>query len=419
MERPYQVFFSYAEPNRPFVEALAKRLSGDARVRFWFEPWHAVPGVSRQTQMLEAFQASDCCAVFLGGATAEGFHDKQIQLAIQRQVEVDPEYRVIPVVLPGVPGQVPGFLGLNAEVRFSSLEDEEALSRLLSGIFGVPPVRLMDFVQKRITQELLSPRAPGFQSGHALAIGIASYPHLQPLGDYTLNDARDVADLLTDRTRCGYPSGQVKVLLDQEATLEHIRLELKQLAERVDSGDTAVLFFSGHGVRNADGGKQYLAPHGCDRKHLDSTALPVEELMAWSEGLRADRLLVILDCCHAGAAAESKSAESPEPRLTGLDEAHYRMLVTGRGRVVLASCRPGEESYAERDSRNSIFTRFLLQALRGEARTLGDGAVRVFDLFRHVSDKVPPYVERLGDRQTPLFKAVALDSDFVVAMCRR
>jgi uncharacterized caspase-like protein len=95
------------------------------------------------------------------------------------------------------------------------------------------------------------------------------------------------------------------------------------------------------------------------------------------------------------------------------------MLRTGSGRVVLASCRPEEKSFAERGSRNSIFTHFLLQALRGETRTLGDGVVRVFDLFRHVSDKVPPFVSRLGERQTPLFKADALDNDFAVAVCRK
>jgi len=60
---------------------------------------------------------------------------------------------------------------------------------------------------------------------------------------------------------------------------------------------------------------------------------------------------------------------------------------------------------------NSLFTHYILEALRGQAKTLGDGYIRVFDLFRHVADAVPTKAN-----QHPVFKATAMESDFPVAL---
>jgi hypothetical protein len=63
--------------------------------------------------------------------------------------------------------------------------------------------------------------------------------------------------------------------------------------------------------------------------------------------------------------------------------------------------------------RNSLFTSYLLAALRGEGRTLGDGYVRVFDIFRHLAEHVPVKAQAY---QHPIFKATAMDADFPVAL---
>ena len=155
-----------------------------------------------------------------------------------------------------------------------------------------------------------------------------------------------------------------------------------------------------------------------DLTRLDSTALSMEELSQLLSAIPAGRLLVLLDCCHAGGAAAAKAGAAAPPGLQpGLSEEQLGMLVTGQGRVVIASCRADEQSYVKAGDRNSMFTRFLLQALRGEGPMLGDGLVRAFDLFRHVSTHVPPYAAALNLQQHPLFKGEAMDTDFAVAAC--
>ena len=128
--------------------------------------------------------------------------------------------------------------------------------------------------------------------------------------------------------------------------------------------------------------------------------------------VRAGRLPVLFDSCHSGGAGDPKG---PLPHIKrGLSESYYEGLALGRGRVVIALSRPEEPSWALAGMANSLFTPYLLEALRGEARTLGDGCLRVFDLFRHVPDRVPTHAD-----QHPIFKATALEEGFPIALHRR
>ena len=128
----------------------------------------------------------------------------------------------------------------------------------------------------------------------------------------------------------------------------------------------------------------------------------------------AERLLVIFDCCHSGGAAEPKSI-SPHVK-SSLTESYYAALAQGRGRVVMASSRPDELSWVFPGMANSLFTHHLLEALRGNAATVGDGYIRVFDLFRYVSNHVRTQAAEMQVQQHPIFKATAMEEDFPIAL---
>ncbi len=49
------------------------------------------------------------------------------------------------------------------------------------------------------------------------------------------------------------------------------------------------------------------------------------------------------------------------------------MLAQGKGRVVIASSRPDELSWVLPGMRNSLFTHYILEVLRGEGKRLGMG----------------------------------------------
>lgn len=415
------VFLSYSAVDRDVVEALACRLHGDARLAFWFAPWHAVPGAPIQEQMEAALQHSQSCAVFFSGAI-EGWQNEQMRSAIQTRVEDEHGYRVIPVLLPGASQphrrDMPRFLRLFEPVEFRSLNDEYAFKRLLAGMLGMQPIEIEDYIRAKVEKERLSlPELEGFAHGHALVIGVANYPKLKPLPETILSDAHDLYNLLTDPAICGYPITQVSQLLDHEATGDRIRTALTELALRTGPDDTVIVFFSGHGAHDLNSeNKQYILPYDCLLNDLDGTAISGEEMTALVRQIQAGRLVVLFDACHSGGAGDPKGMLANLKQ--GLGECYFEGLAQGKGRVIMASSRPDEVSWALGDMKNSLFTHYLLEALRGQAKTLGDGYVRVFDVFRHIAEHVPLQAQMVNVSQHPVFKAAAMEEDFPIALVK-
>jgi hypothetical protein len=239
-----------------------------------------------------------------------------------------------------------------------------------------------------------------FEHGYAAVIGVgADLP-------VTVDDAQGVAGLLRDPARCAYPSHQVQLLTGENARRHHILAALARLAEQVqaDPEATAVVYFSGHGLETPD---YYLMPFGYDLADLDNTAIPGSEFTDRLRAIRAKKLLVLLDCCHAGGQAEAKAlpgVKSPLPPSAVAE------LGQSSGRVVIASSRKDEVSWTGQPY--SVFTVALLEALAGYGAFEQDGYARVLDTVIWLGRKVP---ERTKDRQHPIVKVSGLEDNFVLA----
>ena len=252
-----------------------------------------------------------------------------------------------------------------------------------------------------------------FIQGRALVVGVANYPLLSTLPETVLDDARDVAALLRSRDHCGYLDANVEVLLDAQATTVNIKAGLVRLAQSAGPDDTVVVFFSGHGGRvevGQDAGA-YLIPFDCDPCRLRDTAINSAELTGLLSAIKAPRLVVLLDACHSAGAGDLKGFTPAGGLKVGFDETTYSALARGSGRVIMASSRSTEVSLVLEGMRNSLFTHYLLDALRGGVTNRGDGLVRVFDVFHYVSDRVPTKAA-----QHPIFKAQDMENNFPLAL---
>lgn len=246
------------------------------------------------------------------------------------------------------------------------------------------------------------PPAPAPLNAHALLIQICGYPH-RPLPE--VSDAADLAEVLQDPQLCGYPSAQVRVLIDHQATRAAVLTELRSLVAAADADASVVVYFSGHGGQLDDAA--YLIPIDAELADLPGTAISAQDFARELAPLRARKVLLLFDCCHAGG------LEAKELRLRpGLSEAAYDALARGRGWALLAASGVDESSYVVAGHRNGIFTKHLLAGLRG-GRPSDDGLVRVFDLFEYLQ----PLVSREAPAQHPLFKC-ALHENFAVARYR-
>jgi hypothetical protein len=253
-----------------------------------------------------------------------------------------------------------------------------------------------------------------FDKGHALVIGLANYAEVSGLPDAVINDARDVASVFRSSDYCGFPAANVHMLLDNQATLSAIKSGLTDLASAAGPDDTAVIFFSGHGARFQQGITGTSALVAFDTAHCDlqRTTLHEAEFSSALAQIRAKRLLVLIDACHAGGAGVLKSDQDGDIRF-GFDEKSLQRLAEGAGRVIMASSRASETSLVMNGARNSLFTGNLLDALRGKARTSGDGLIRVFDIFNYVAEQV---ARGAPGRQHPIFKASELEINFPIAL---
>jgi len=207
----------------------------------------------------------------------------------------------------------------------------------------------------------------------------------------------------------------MRLLWDERATRANILAALDNLAAAVanDPDSTAVVYYTGHGYLQKN--KQYfLVPHDADPHRLAATALSAEEFTRKLRDIRAQRLLVILDTCHAEGMAEAKDMPRgfspkafPEPLIEALGR--------GNGRAVLSSCRSGESSWVLKDGTMSLFTKHLLEALKGAGNSPGETLVTVADLMKYVSREVQRSAKKLlGRQQEPFFKIEA--GDFPVAL---
>ncbi|QQU66397.1 caspase family protein [Pseudomonas fluorescens] len=257
----------------------------------------------------------------------------------------------------------------------------------------------------------------GYPQGHALLIGVANYQQISRLPAAILNDVNDVAATLSSPDHCGYSPTNVVTLLDASATRTAVLKGLEELAARAGPDDTACVFFSGHGgVLGSPGNEDsVLVTVDSVLADIENTSISSNELATALAQIKAKRLLVFIDACHAGGAAISKSLTDDKGHelKSGFSQNTFAKLAVGSGRALMASCRADEVSSVFVGARNSVFTTALLAGLRGAADKSASGFIKVFDLFNYISEEVPKLIP---DDQHPIFKADNLEVNFAVAL---
>lgn len=159
-------------------------------------------------------------------------------------------------------------------------------------------------------------RNPAPENKKALVIAIGHYKSGTGWDTLSsLNDERIIRDALTKQ---GF--SRISSVLDEKATLDGIRTEMKNFIQSVKKGDIIYLHFSGHGQQVADnnGDKDEMdgldeclvpwdAPMTAANGYKGEKHLRDDEFGQWVQVLR-DKVgangdvMVVLDACHSGTA---------------------------------------------------------------------------------------------------------------------
>lgn len=168
--------------------------------------------------------------------------------------------------------------------------------------------------------------------------------------------------------------------------------------------------YAGHGYRETTPDKDhyYLIPADHSPKRFDETTIDGATFTQKIKALPAQKVLVLLDCCHAGGLTEIKSIEK-KVNLAPLPLETRALLAQGKGYVVIASSQEEELSFAGRPY--SAFTLAIVEAFCGVGVAKHDGHVRVADLALHTREVVP---RRTKGKQHPILHFEQADN-FVLA----
>jgi len=189
-----------------------------------------------------------------------------------------------------------------------------------------------------------APSAPSL-SGHydqvyGLFVGIGrAYrdPRFEPLATAEA-DVRAVIDRLQANDSQWRRPGAVQPLLEADATSEKILGGIRTIVAKAGENDAVLFYFAGHGVR--EGTAFGLAAANASGSVFDGGGFIKRDMLELLFGCRAKHVLVILDCCDAGAMMEPQFASLDQRSLppSADDEGSWlcryrvREMVTSTGR---------------------------------------------------------------------------------------
>jgi len=224
-------------------------------------------------------------------------------------------------------------------------------------------------------------------------------------------DAEALAEVLGDPELGGF---EVEVLRNPTSSTLGERVE-RMLTER-HSSDLVLLHFSCHGLKD-DAGELYLAATNTVPDLLGSTAVEAAWVSRVMQRSRAQRVVLLLDCCYGGAFERGLIHRASSDVDVG-DQFRQPQLEEGRGRVVITSSTAMEYAFEgavltdDATVQPSVFTGALVEGIRsGEADRNQDGQVSLGELYDFVYDRVR---ERTPN-QTPSKWEFGLRGDLFVA----
>jgi hypothetical protein len=203
----------------------------------------------------------------------------------------------------------------------------------------------------------------------ALVVGINNYSGLSPLG-YAEHDAAAIARRLNyDDDESTAINFQVRTLLDNKEPVTRARLRAAIHDLFADStGLDLAFYFAGHGSISHTGG--FLVTADGMRNDYGIT---MDELTNAAQCSQASSVLLMLDCCHAGAAGD----------VPGLNGASQRTLLR-ENMTIMAASLPMQE--AAESAEGGLFTAALRDALDGAAADIL-GEITVASLYSAVEKR--------------------------------
>ena len=236
----------------------------------------------------------------------------------------------------------------------------------------------------------------------AVVVGNKNYKGHVPKVEFAHNDANAFAKHLINVL--GYREGNIIVIRDaSQANLNAVFGTDKTYEGRlfgyVRPGKSHVtVFYSGHGVPGLKDRRGYLLPVDGDPNLAEINGYPVDLLLKNLAKIQSKSMNVFLDACFSG--------DSPKGmiiRATSGISVTPRMPRETAKMVVITAAQNDQLASWDEDAKLGLFTKHLLDALKGAADAEdygnGDGKVTVSEVHQYLDDEMSYQARRRYNRR--------------------
>lgn len=247
-----------------------------------------------------------------------------------------------------------------------------------------------------------------------LACGVNEYANPKYNLNYARADAEAFFSAWRERTGGLFEQVDVTLALDSDVTRVGLAQQFERIAASASPTDVFVFYYAGHGVIDSRGAF-HLAPHDVMQLYGDDAGLaqkgvPTKDLLAWSQAIRAQKQLFLLDACQSGGALEGLAQRG------AAEEKAIAQLARATGTHWLVAS--GAEQFAAefKTLGHGLFTYATLEALSGAAAG-DDRQLTVLELSSYLETRVPELaLEHRGAQQYPA--SYGSGHDFPIALSR-
>jgi len=265
--------------------------------------------------------------------------------------------------------------------------------------------------------------APGpVRQRYGLVVGVGQFLYgINPLA-YATRDSESFYRFLTDPATGRFPRENVAYLANQTATRANVLAALDRIRTLAQPDDLVVVYISSHGSPPDKRGAVNIVTYDSEikpRERIWHTSITEDAMRDFVAGLRAQRLVMVLDTCYSNGAYRSvpgflppggKSLGASDDEGYGVSRESGRRLLGAKdivledaprpaaakgfrlgetddawGRVLIGASGAGERSWESDSLGNSIFTWYFLDGLKRS----GGSVQNAFDYARpRVSERV-------------------------------
>ncbi|GEM_PF-4522659 len=189
---------------------------------------------------------------------------------------------------------------------------------------------------------------------YLFAVGVSDYASesLTKLS-YASKDAQDFISAIKNSDLSMYKGVKAELINDANAKKAFVEKQLANLTNKVSQDDVVMLFFSGHGVRDgedayfmtidSDGNEPYT---GVDFNLIRKNLVKLKD--------KKCRVIIFMDACHSGVLYGGKGARK-------------EITFAEHDIIGFYSSTASQESTEMKDVENGVFTRAVIDALKGKA----------------------------------------------------